>query len=250
MKPKVAFFSFTSCEGCQLAVLEEEDHLLEILGAVDIVNFREASSRRQEDYEIAFIEGAISRESEIEELKEIRRKAKVVVAIGACSVLGGINCLKNLHGIEKPGQVVYGDHARWFDTIAARPIHTVVKVDHVLRGCPIDKREFLVFLKSILRGFAPPFREVSVCFECKMRETACLWDRSSACLGPVIRGGCAAICPAFGQPCDGCRGVVNEPNFEGLYHLFEERGYSRDLVRHKLMLFNGYDEALGRPAQP
>jgi len=246
MKPKCAFFSFTSCEGCQLAILEEEPELLDILGAIEIVNFREASSRRIDDhYDVAFIEGAISRESEIPELKAIRDRSAVVVAIGACSVLGGINSLKNVHDLKEAGEYVYGEHAKWMETITARPVHSIVAVDHVLRGCPIDKREILVFLKNILRGMAPPSREHAVCFECKLRETACLWDRGSACLGPVIRGGCGAICPAFGSPCDGCRGVLSEPNFDGLYHLVKERGYPVEIVRAKLRLYNGYQEAEG-----
>ena len=53
MKPKVAFFDFTSCEGCQLAVLELENELLDLLGLVEIVNFREAIDDRRDDYDIA-----------------------------------------------------------------------------------------------------------------------------------------------------------------------------------------------------
>ena len=57
-RPKVAFFSFTCCEGCQLQVLNCEDEMLDLLGAVNIVNFREAIDDRGQDYDIAIIEGA------------------------------------------------------------------------------------------------------------------------------------------------------------------------------------------------
>ncbi len=61
MKPKVAFFDFTSCEGCQLDVLNlTGEELLDLLAGVEIVNFREAISNRSDDYMIAFIEGIIS----------------------------------------------------------------------------------------------------------------------------------------------------------------------------------------------
>ena len=53
-RPRVAFFDFTSCEGCQLSKLNLEDDLLSILGLVELVNFREAISDRRDDYEIAF----------------------------------------------------------------------------------------------------------------------------------------------------------------------------------------------------
>ena len=78
-KPKVAFFSFTCCEGCQLQVLSCEDELPDVLSLVDIVNFREAIDEKRDDYDIAFIEGSISRQHEINEIKKIREKAKVVV---------------------------------------------------------------------------------------------------------------------------------------------------------------------------
>src|SRR4030042_299804 len=96
MKPKVAFFDFTSCEGCQLDALNlDGGELLDLLNAVDIVNFREVMTERADDYDIAFIEGSISRESEIPRLQKIREQAKVLVALGACACIGGVNCLKN-----------------------------------------------------------------------------------------------------------------------------------------------------------
>ena len=61
MKPKIAIFSLTSCEGCSLAILELENELLDILGAVEIVNFREGMTERGWDIDIGFVDGAVSR---------------------------------------------------------------------------------------------------------------------------------------------------------------------------------------------
>ena len=61
VRPKVAFFSFTCCEGCQLMVLSCESELPEILRHVNIVNFREAMTGKGDDYEVAFVEGSVSR---------------------------------------------------------------------------------------------------------------------------------------------------------------------------------------------
>ncbi|GAH93850.1 unnamed protein product, partial [marine sediment metagenome] len=88
MKPKLGFFDFTGCEGCQLEVLNFDTELVELLNHVDIVNFREAKTEREDNYEIAFVEGSITRESEIPKLKKIRQQAKIVVALGACACLG------------------------------------------------------------------------------------------------------------------------------------------------------------------
>src|SRR3989304_3777942 len=95
-KPKVAFFSFTCCEGCQLMVLSCERELPDILNHIKIVNFREAMTEKSDDYDIAFVEGSISRKDEIRKLKKIRKTAKVVVALGACSATVHVNSLTYL----------------------------------------------------------------------------------------------------------------------------------------------------------
>ena len=118
-KPKISFHDFTSCEGCQLQVLNCEDELLGILGAVEIVQFREAIDDRRDDYDIAFIEGAFSREIDRPRLEKIRRNAKIVVALGACATTGGLNVLKNYRGISESMKKVYGDKAGWYATNAA-----------------------------------------------------------------------------------------------------------------------------------
>ncbi len=108
-KPKIAFFSFTCCEGCQLMVLNCEDEFPEIVELVDIVNFREAMSGGKDDYEIAFVEGSISRDEEVEKLRQIRSTASTLVSLGACSSTGGLNCLKSRFPIEEVQRSVYGD---------------------------------------------------------------------------------------------------------------------------------------------
>ncbi|MBI5810591.1 MAG: NADH:ubiquinone oxidoreductase, partial [Deltaproteobacteria bacterium] len=116
----MAFFSFTCCEGCQLTVLSCESELPDILRDVNIVYFREAMTGKSEDYDIAFVEGSVSTEKEIKKLKRIRKKACTVVAFGACSATGGLNCLKNRFPMELVKKEVYGKNAgRYpiFDTI-------------------------------------------------------------------------------------------------------------------------------------
>ena len=110
-KPRVAFFDFASCEGCQLQVINLEEDLLKVLEAVDVVTFREAMKEQSDDYDIAFVEGSITRKSDEERLNEIRGHAKVLIALGSCATLGGINCLKNFHEQEYVKKLVYGDKA-------------------------------------------------------------------------------------------------------------------------------------------
>ncbi|HHT9120854.1 MAG TPA: hypothetical protein ACFYD3_09995, partial [Candidatus Hypogeohydataceae bacterium YC41] len=100
-KPRVAFFSLSCCEGCQLMVLNLEEDLLALAEHVDIVSFREAMTEHSDDYDIVFIEGSILTPSDLEAAKKLRERAKIVVALGACATMGGINMMKNLIGVEK-----------------------------------------------------------------------------------------------------------------------------------------------------
>lgn len=238
-KPKVGFFSFTSCEGCQLTVLEMEEILLDLVSKIDVVNFREASSYKGEDYEIAFVEGSITREEEVELIKKIRDQVKVLVAIGACATSGGLNYLKNFHPLNQVRKTVYGDQSEWFDTLPVRPVHELVKVDYFVYGCPMVKEEFLELVTSLLIGKTPNIPRYPVCVECKMKENACLYWKGRPCLGPMIRAGCGAICPTYGQPCEGCRGLSQEFFFESLSNVMMESGMSLEEISSKLRLYNG-----------
>ena len=80
VKPKVAFFDFSSCEGCQLTVVDSLETHLDLLNAVEIVNFREAISDRGQDYAVAFVEGSCTRQSDEARLNAIREQAAIVVA--------------------------------------------------------------------------------------------------------------------------------------------------------------------------
>lgn len=239
-RPKVAFFSFTCCEGCQLQVLSCESELPDLLEHIHIVNFREAMTERDEDYEIAFVEGSVSRREEIGKLKKIREQARVVVALGACSAIGGLNCLKNRFPMEEVKRVVYGPEAgghRASDTIPAMPIDCVIKVDYAVQGCPIPKKEFLSVLSDLLLGKAPVIPNYPVCVDCKMAGNICVFERGMSCVGPVTRAGCDAICVTYGCVCWGCRGFVDNPNIEAHMETLKRYGLTDEEAARALDLY-------------
>ena len=242
MKPKVAFFDFTSCEGCQLDSLNMETELLDLLNAVEIVNFREVKTERADNYDIAFIEGSISRESEIPRLKKIREQAKVVVALGACACIGGVNCLKNHLPMAEALRIVYGKDARNYDTIPARPINAVIPVDYYVRGCPPVTSELLKVVKALLLSKKPDTPNHPVCVECKMAGNICVFERGMTCLGPVSRAGCGAICVTGGRYCWGCRGLVDEPNLDSEKEILKKYGLTVEQVTDKFKIYNTYSE--------
>jgi len=239
MKPRLAFFDFTGCEGCQLEALNFETELVELLKHVDIVNFREVMQEKGENYEIAFIDGAISTESDVQRIKKIRKQAKVLVAMGACACLGGVNCLKNFRSMEQNLRIVYGDAAEYYDTIPVRPVRAVVSVDYELPGCPINRHEFLRLAKALLVGKKFELPNYPVCVECKMAGNVCVFEQGGFCLGPVTRAGCGAICINGGRHCWGCRGLVDDPNINSAREILEKHGLTVDDILRQFRLFNG-----------
>jgi len=232
-KPRVAFFDFACCEGCQLTVLSIGLPLIDVLKHVDIVTWREAMSEKSDDYDIAIIEGAINRDSDVERLKKIREKAKVVVALGSCACLGGPHVSANR--FEKPEllKLVYGDKAEQFMESEAgevRGIGAEIKVDVPIYGCPINANEFVSVLKNLLLGRPYPVPQEAVCYECKLNGYECVYDKGMICLGPVTRCGCNAICTSRGHRCFGCRGLVDDPNVNAAKDVLAEHGYTVDEI--------------------
>jgi coenzyme F420-reducing hydrogenase gamma subunit len=238
-RPKVAFFEFSSCEGCQLQIINNEATLLDFLSLVEVVKFREAMTGGSDDYEIAFVEGSITREDEAVRLKAIREKASVLVALGSCACFGGVNRLKNRFAdLEWVKKEVYGDHP--IETSPVRPLEDIVKVDLKIYGCPIKKEEVEKIVVNIALGKSINHPKYPVCTECKANENVCLFDLGEPCLGPVTRAGCNAWCPSNRLGCWGCRGPADDPNIAELLRIMSEHGFSKEKVLDRLECFGGF----------
>jgi coenzyme F420-reducing hydrogenase gamma subunit len=241
MKPRIAVFSLTGCEGCSLAILELENELLDVLEAVEVVNFREAMTERAWDIDIGFVDGAVSTPGDEQEVRHFREKCGALVALGACAGMGGINTLKNHQSSEDYRRYVYGDRYSWFPTTDARPVSAVVKVDYELPGCPIDRSEFLRFVKWALAGRRFRLPDYPVCVECKRLGNLCLYEKGIMCLGPLTRAGCNAICPSFGAKCEGCRGILHDESLKAAAINFQDQHEIAIAdVLHDLRLFGAY----------
>ncbi len=237
---RFAVFEFTGCEGCELQLANKEETLLAFLMAIDVIDFREVSSARNGEYDVALVDGAISRADEVERLREIRRRAKVLVALGSCACFGGVNRMKNACDLEEANREVYGDHPK--ETLPTRAIHEVVPVDLKIPGCPVSKAEVERIVQHLLFEVPYQFPVYPVCLECKQRFTVCLFDRGQLCLGPITRGGCDAPCPAGGLGCWGCRGQAAEANIDEFQSIARERGHSEREIAERMGFFGGFEE--------
>ena len=238
-RPRVALFELASCAGCQLQILNCEDELVDILSLVDMVYFKEAMTETSDDYDIALIEGAVTRPADVDKLHRIREKAQLVFTLGACAHPGGIPALKNQHDMKEMEQAVYGDQAEYFPSYPAQAVSEVIPVDMHILGCPIDKAEFMEILTSVLLGKRPDVPTYPVCMECKLQENGCAFDRGDVCLGPVTRAGCHARCPSFGGRCYGCRGLADDPNEGAMAGILERHGLTLDDIKAQYALYNG-----------
>ncbi len=242
VKPKVGFFDLSSCEGCQLQMLNNEASLLDFLSLVEIVNFREGMKEKSDDYDIAFVEGSVTRADEEERLKIIRRNAGVVVALGSCACFGGVNQLKNrFNDLEWVKRQVYGDFP--IETQEAKPISAFVKVDLEIYGCPIKKEEVEKIVTKLVLGQEITHPNYPVCMECKANENVCLFDLGEPCLGPVTRAGCDSWCPSNRMGCWGCRGPAPAANLKQLEKIAEQKNISKERLLDRLECFGGFGEA-------
>ncbi len=241
IKPKAAFFDLAGCEGDQLQIANLEEKILDLLNLVEVVSFREVMKEHSDDYDIAFIEGSATNAHAEERLKEIRKNADIVVAIGACATIGGINSIRNKQDHDEVGKRVYGDNAELSELYKswekAKPIDAVIEVDYKIHGCPIDRDEFLHVVESLVVGRVPNIPDYPVCVECKLNENVCAFERDEFCVGPVTRAGCDACCVNEGTRCWGCRGLIDNPNEEAHMEVLEEYGLTPEDVMKEFDLY-------------
>ncbi len=217
-KPRLAVWKFSSCDGCQLSLLDCEDELLEVAGAVEIAYFLEASSATAKGpYDLSLVEGSITTAHDAERIHEIRRVSKHLVTIGACATSGGIQALRNVESIGDLVSAVYASPEYISTLRTSTAIADHVHVDFELQGCPISKAQLLEVVGAFLAGRRPNVPAYSVCVECKRAAIPCVMvSRGVPCLGPVTQAGCGALCPLYARGCFGCFGPKEQPNTAAL----------------------------------
>jgi sulfhydrogenase subunit delta len=250
-KPKLAVWKFASCDGCQLSLLDCEDELLAVAGAIDIANFPEASRAvAKGPYDVSLVEGSITTPHDEERIHAIRRSSKLLVTIGACATAGGIQALRNFKDVKDFISIVYAKPG-YIETLnKSTPIKDHVFVDLELRGCPVNKYHLVEVLGAFLHGRKPNIPNYGVCVECKRRGTICVMVAAGTpCMGPITQAGCGALCPAYARGCFGCFGPKDTPNTPALSASWSRLGVSEaDLVR-AYRTFNSYSEPFRKESE-
>ena len=249
-RPRLAVWKFASCDGCQLSLLDCEDELLALAGAIEIANFPEASSAISDGpYDLSLVEGSVTNAHDAERIQEVRRQSKFLVTIGACATAGGIQALKNFADVDDFVSAVYAS-PQYISTLStSTPISAHVAVDYELHGCPINKAQLIEVITAFLIGRKPSIASSSVCIECKQRSTVCVMVQGQPCLGPVTHAGCGAICPAYRRGCYGCYGPMETPNTASLARHWQVLGAEdRDIFR-AFQTFNAATDEFRKEAE-
>jgi sulfhydrogenase subunit delta len=239
-KPRLAVWKFASCDGCQLSLLDCEDDLLAVAGAVDIAYFKEATRGEITGrYDLSLVEGSITTPHDAARIAEVRRRSRSLITIGACATAGGIQALRNFADVKEYASVVYArpDYIETLETSTAIADH--VPVDFELRGCPISKRQLIEVISAFLAGRKPVTPPHSVCIECKLRGNVCVMvAHGTPCLGPATHAGCGAVCPSYDRGCYGCYGPMETPNPASLTSWLKELGMDDSAVQRVYRNFN------------
>jgi NAD-reducing hydrogenase small subunit len=168
-KPRLATCSLTGCFGCHMSLLDIDERLLELMDLADLDRSPFDDKKKFDRMvDVGFIEGGCSNESNVQELREFRRHCRILVAVGACAVNGGVPAMRNAYSLRECLERVFinastiegggmipndPDLPLLLDRVYAA--HEVVKIDYFLPGCPPSADTIWAGLKALLAGNAP-----------------------------------------------------------------------------------------------
>lgn len=256
-KPRLAVFKFSSCDGCQLSLLDLEDELLALTAEVEVAYFLEAASNpKGGPYDVALVEGSVATERDLARIQQVRRRSHHLVAIGACATAGGIQALRNFGDLSQFASGVYPRPQQLKVLATSTPISEHVKVDFELQGCPVNRHQLLEVVVAFLHKRRAVVPGHSVCVDCKLRGNECVVvAKGMPCMGPITHAGCGAICPAYGRGCYGCFGPSETFNAASLIDRWKHLGDRRLDVVQRLRNVNAWspkmrDESVRQAAAP
>ncbi|HLB95936.1 MAG TPA: hypothetical protein VJK26_03485 [Patescibacteria group bacterium] len=150
MKPRIAIFDLTDCEGCELQFLSLKEKLLDFIEDLEIANWRllQPGENQLPEIDVAIIQGTVVTSADQELVQKVRHQAKFLVAIGECARTGWIPSWIKKEARPKALAYVYGPNYQP-RAIDALPVKAIVKVDLEIPGCPPDLKTLEGFLNDI-----------------------------------------------------------------------------------------------------
>jgi NAD-reducing hydrogenase small subunit len=154
------------CSGCHMSLLDIDERLLELIRHADVVYSPLVDAKEfPENVDVALVEGAVSSTDDLEKIRLIRSRSRLLVALGDCAVTGNVAAMRNVHGTEPVLRRAYVESADLQQAIPTdgvpallervTPIHEVVDVDLFLPGCPPSAGLIYQTLSDLIAGRTP-----------------------------------------------------------------------------------------------
>lgn len=165
-KVRLATVWLDGCSGCHMSLLDMDERLIDLVRQVDLVYSPLVDTKEfPENVDVALIEGAVSTEEDLEKIRKIRRRTKILVALGDCAVTSNVPSMRNRFKVEAVEHRAYMENAQNNQQIPheviprllakSRPVHEFVKVDVFVPGCPPEADTIHFVLTELLDGRLP-----------------------------------------------------------------------------------------------
>jgi len=161
-KIKIATATLCGCFGCHMSLLDIDERLFELVKLIEFNRSPFTDIKTVDDCDIGIIEGGVANAENVEVLREFRKHCKILVAIGACAINGGIPAMRNSFSVKECLQESYIDGIGIENPMIpsdpelplllnkVRPIHEVVKIDYFVPGCPPSADTLWIFLTKLI----------------------------------------------------------------------------------------------------
>ena len=167
-KPRVATVSLAGCFGCHMSLLDLDERLFTLFDIIELDRSPLTDIKHCGSCDIGLVEGGLCNAENVHVLREFRARCKVLVAVGACAITGGLPAQRNAMDVgqiltrvyaRRPGladgSAVPNDPELPLPLARVHPIHEVVHIDHFLPGCPPSADAIWAFLTALLEGREP-----------------------------------------------------------------------------------------------
>jgi NAD-reducing hydrogenase small subunit len=165
-KVKVATVWLDGCSGCHMSFLDMDDRLIALADAIELVYSPLVDTKEfPPDVDVTIVEGAVSTDEDIEKIRDIRSRTKLLLALGDCAVTGNVPSMRNPFGVDRIVKRAYFENAQLKQQLPTlhlpklldreRPVHEVVKVDVFVPGCPPPADAIHFVITELLAGRTP-----------------------------------------------------------------------------------------------
>jgi NAD-reducing hydrogenase small subunit len=165
-KVRLATVWLDGCSGCHMSFLDMDERLIELAGLVDLVHSPLVDTKEfPENVDVVLVEGAVSTEEDLERIRKVRKRSKILVSLGDCAVTANVPSIRNRFSVEAVMHRAYFENAQLNQQVpqqvvppllpTSRPVHEFVKVDVFVPGCPPSADTIYFVLTELLAGRVP-----------------------------------------------------------------------------------------------